>query len=379
MRPARVRPLAEVAPEIAARLLAAARRRAFTAWLDGHAAARVRLAPGFEHPGDPRPARQHAPALMSEHVLAVDIGGTKIAAAVVDRSGAVLRHGDPPTAATRVRRPAGGGARAGPRSGGRGRARAAPVRWTPSRARSAPSTSRRGATFRCARGSASWCRRCRSRSPGTGCAWRWASTGSAPGRGSTAMLGHGRVDRRRRRAGGGRAGVRRADRERRPRRSRGRGAGRRQVHLWRPRVRGNRCQRAESGPVGRRQRVVTVRRRARGSRIRGRRERRVGDRAGGGRGRRASGRRAAFRRGGRAIGLGIVATAAVCDLELAVLGGGVAQAGDAAAGAGSAGGGRRTRGCRTWRTCASCRRRWAPRRGWPAPRRWHSTRSEPYT
>ncbi len=36
---------------------------------------------------------------------------------------------------------------------------------------------------------------------------------------------------------------------------------------------------------------------------------------------------AAFRRGGRAIGLGIVATAAVCDLELAVLGGGVAQAG----------------------------------------------------
>lgn len=38
--------------------------------------------------------------------------------------------------------------------------------------------------------------------------------------------------------------------------------------------------------------------------------------------------RAAFRRGGRAIGLAIAATAVVCDLDLAVIGGGVAQAGD---------------------------------------------------
>jgi [acyl-carrier-protein] S-malonyltransferase len=53
VRPGRVRPLAEAAPEIEARLLAAARRRAFTAWLDEHMAANVRLAPGFEHPGDP--------------------------------------------------------------------------------------------------------------------------------------------------------------------------------------------------------------------------------------------------------------------------------------------------------------------------------------
>jgi glucokinase len=37
---------------------------------------------------------------------------------------------------------------------------------------------------------------------------------------------------------------------------------------------------------------------------------------------------AAFRRGGQAVGLAIVATAAVCDLDLAVVGGGVAQAGD---------------------------------------------------
>jgi glucokinase len=36
----------------------------------------------------------------------------------------------------------------------------------------------------------------------------------------------------------------------------------------------------------------------------------------------------AFRRGGRAVGLAIVATAAVCDLDLAVVGGGVAQTGD---------------------------------------------------
>jgi glucokinase len=37
---------------------------------------------------------------------------------------------------------------------------------------------------------------------------------------------------------------------------------------------------------------------------------------------------AAFRRGGRAIGLAITATAAVCDLDLVVIGGGVAQVGD---------------------------------------------------
>ncbi|HEV7652148.1 MAG TPA: peptidylprolyl isomerase [Actinophytocola sp.] len=54
VRPARTKSLAEVAPSIEARLLSAARRRAFTAWLDTHAATQVRLAPGFEHPGDPR-------------------------------------------------------------------------------------------------------------------------------------------------------------------------------------------------------------------------------------------------------------------------------------------------------------------------------------
>jgi [acyl-carrier-protein] S-malonyltransferase len=47
-------PLSLVRDAIAADLRAAARRRAFAAWLDGRKAELVRLAPGFEHPGDPR-------------------------------------------------------------------------------------------------------------------------------------------------------------------------------------------------------------------------------------------------------------------------------------------------------------------------------------
>lgn len=39
---------------IAADLLGAARRRAFRLWLDARCAAVVQLAPGYEHPGDPR-------------------------------------------------------------------------------------------------------------------------------------------------------------------------------------------------------------------------------------------------------------------------------------------------------------------------------------
>ncbi|MFL6123128.1 peptidylprolyl isomerase [Actinophytocola sp.] len=53
VRPARVRPLAEVRGAITEFLLSAARRRAFTAWLDLRMANEVRLAPGYEHPGDP--------------------------------------------------------------------------------------------------------------------------------------------------------------------------------------------------------------------------------------------------------------------------------------------------------------------------------------
>jgi len=53
VRPARTRSLAECSAEIEAHLVAGARRRAFTAWLDRHAAATVRLAHGYEHPGDP--------------------------------------------------------------------------------------------------------------------------------------------------------------------------------------------------------------------------------------------------------------------------------------------------------------------------------------
>ncbi|OBB35923.1 malonyl CoA-ACP transacylase [Mycobacterium sp. 852002-51961_SCH5331710] len=40
--------------EIVEHLRAAARRRAFRLWLDARCAADVRLAPGYEHPGDPR-------------------------------------------------------------------------------------------------------------------------------------------------------------------------------------------------------------------------------------------------------------------------------------------------------------------------------------
>lgn len=40
--------------EVAAHLAGAARRRAFRLWLDARCAALVRLAPGYEHPGDPR-------------------------------------------------------------------------------------------------------------------------------------------------------------------------------------------------------------------------------------------------------------------------------------------------------------------------------------
>jgi [acyl-carrier-protein] S-malonyltransferase len=47
-------PLEEVRPAIADHLRGAARRRAFRVWLDARRAALVQLAPGYEHPGDPR-------------------------------------------------------------------------------------------------------------------------------------------------------------------------------------------------------------------------------------------------------------------------------------------------------------------------------------
>lgn len=47
-------PLHEVRSAISAHLLAAARRRAFRVWLDARRTALVQLAPGYEHPGDPR-------------------------------------------------------------------------------------------------------------------------------------------------------------------------------------------------------------------------------------------------------------------------------------------------------------------------------------
>jgi [acyl-carrier-protein] S-malonyltransferase len=47
-------PLAQVHSAIVAHLRGAARRRAFRVWLDAQRAALVQLAPGYEHPGDPR-------------------------------------------------------------------------------------------------------------------------------------------------------------------------------------------------------------------------------------------------------------------------------------------------------------------------------------
>jgi [acyl-carrier-protein] S-malonyltransferase len=47
-------PFDEVRPAIAEHLRAAARRRAFRRWLDARCAELVELAPGYEHPGDPR-------------------------------------------------------------------------------------------------------------------------------------------------------------------------------------------------------------------------------------------------------------------------------------------------------------------------------------
>jgi [acyl-carrier-protein] S-malonyltransferase len=46
--------LDQVRPQIAAQLLGSARRRAFRHWLDARRAESVQLAPGYEHPGDPR-------------------------------------------------------------------------------------------------------------------------------------------------------------------------------------------------------------------------------------------------------------------------------------------------------------------------------------
>lgn len=46
--------LDQVHHRIAAHLRAAARRQAFRLWLDAQCAALVELAPGYEHPGDPR-------------------------------------------------------------------------------------------------------------------------------------------------------------------------------------------------------------------------------------------------------------------------------------------------------------------------------------
>ncbi|MDT5103556.1 MAG: [acyl-carrier-protein] S-malonyltransferase [Mycobacterium sp.] len=51
--------LADARRAITEHLLAAARRRSFRVWLDARRAALVELAPGYEHPGDPRQPDNH--------------------------------------------------------------------------------------------------------------------------------------------------------------------------------------------------------------------------------------------------------------------------------------------------------------------------------
>ncbi len=53
-RAAAAPPLDQVRRAITEHLLGAARRRAFRVWLDARRNALVVLAPGYEHPGDPR-------------------------------------------------------------------------------------------------------------------------------------------------------------------------------------------------------------------------------------------------------------------------------------------------------------------------------------
>lgn len=53
-RPAAALTLERARPAVTAYLLASARRRMFRIWLDARRAAVVELAPGYEHPGDPR-------------------------------------------------------------------------------------------------------------------------------------------------------------------------------------------------------------------------------------------------------------------------------------------------------------------------------------
>lgn len=52
--PVAAAPLERVRHAVAQHLLDVARRREFRVWLDARRAALVQLAPGYEHPGDPR-------------------------------------------------------------------------------------------------------------------------------------------------------------------------------------------------------------------------------------------------------------------------------------------------------------------------------------
>ena len=80
--------------DIAEHLRGAARRRAFRLWLDARCADARRARAGLRASRRSASARQHPQALMADHTLAIDIGGTKIAVGLVDDDGALAHHAE---------------------------------------------------------------------------------------------------------------------------------------------------------------------------------------------------------------------------------------------------------------------------------------------
>ena len=133
----------------------AARRRAFRVWLDERRAELVGLAPGYETPGTPASPTTRTGTELAMLTLTLDIGGTKIAAGLVDPSGALVYRAARPTPKERGAETGLGCNSADDRRGfairrgrhPRGRHRR-PAPSICTREPSARSTSRPGATFR---------------------------------------------------------------------------------------------------------------------------------------------------------------------------------------------------------------------------------------
>ena len=130
-------------------------------WLDARCAELVRTRARLRTPRRPPPTRQHPQALMTDDTLALDVGGTKIAAGLVDADGTLVHRAQQPTPDARRRGGVGGRRDADRRRAARGRAgrvagvghRRRPARSTCRAAPSARSTSLRGNAFRSSTGS----------------------------------------------------------------------------------------------------------------------------------------------------------------------------------------------------------------------------------